>query len=115
MRVGAVFVQRPGSEVEGRPHGQVVDDGDPHVGVSLQAESQYGDTDEEDRDNTHTLHHKDFQSNVLIEQISGPLGRFQGNSLSNKYDGLSCFIKGPFRPSALSLDMNFLISPVYIN
>ena len=64
MRVGAVFVQRPGSEVEGRPHGQVVDDGDPHVGVGLQTERQYGDTDEEHRHNSHSLHVKDFQSNI---------------------------------------------------
>ena len=67
VRICSVFVQRPGSHVEGRPHGQVVDDGDPHVGVGLQAESQYGDTNEEDRDNSHSLYHKDFQSNVSIE------------------------------------------------
>ena len=62
-----MFVQRPGCHVEGRPHREVVDDGNPHVGVGLQAEGQYGDTDEEDRDNSHSLHHKDFHSEVLIE------------------------------------------------
>ena len=67
MRVCSVLVQRPGGQVERRPHRQVVDDGDPHVWVGLQAEGQYGDTDEEDRDNSHSLHHKDFQSNVLIK------------------------------------------------
>ena len=67
MRVCPVFVQRPGGHVEGRPHRQIVDDGYPHVRVGLQAESQNGDTDEEDRDNAHSLHHKDFQSEVLIE------------------------------------------------
>ena len=34
---------------------QVVDDGDPHVRVGLQAEGQDGDADKEDRDNTNSL------------------------------------------------------------
>ena len=66
VRVGAVFVQAPdGRVLPGDRH--VPDDGDPHVRVGLQTESQYGDTNEEDRDNSHSLHHKDFQSNVFIE------------------------------------------------
>ena len=36
-------------------HCQVVDDGDPHVGVRLEAEGQDGDADEEHGDDPDTL------------------------------------------------------------
>ena len=67
VRVCPVFVQRPGSHIKGRPHCEIVDHWDSHVRVGLQTESQYGDTNEENRDNSHSLRHKDFQSNVFIE------------------------------------------------
>ena len=55
MSVGAVLVQRPGRLVGGGGHGDVVDHGDPHAGVGLQAEYHYGGTDEEDRNDTNCL------------------------------------------------------------
>ena len=55
VSIGAVLVQGPGSEVPPRPDGDVPDHRDPHVRVSLQAEGQNGDTDEEDRDYTDKL------------------------------------------------------------
>ena len=45
-----MLVQGPGSLVVGRGDRHVVDDWDPHAGVGLQTEYNYGGTDEEDRD-----------------------------------------------------------------
>ena len=55
VSIGPVLVQGPGRGVVGGLDSQVVDDGDPHVGVGLQAEGEYGGADEEDRDNPNTL------------------------------------------------------------
>lgn len=59
MWVGAVLVQGPGRPVDGRPHRQVVDDRHPHVWVCLETEGQDRNTNEEDRDYSHPLHHRD--------------------------------------------------------
>ena len=55
VSIGPVLVQGPGRGVVGGLDSQVVDDGDPHVRVGLQAEGQDGDADKEDRDNTNSL------------------------------------------------------------
>ena len=59
MWVGAMFVQGPGRPVYGRPHCQIVDDGDSHVWVGFETESQYRNTNKEDGDNSYSLNHKD--------------------------------------------------------
>ena len=109
MRVCSVFVQRPGSQVEGRPHRQIVDDRDPHVRVGLQTECQYGNTNKEDRDNSHSLHSKDFQSNKDWGIWEGFVAlKFD----KNKYKVRYALLKGLHspRPSGFSPDMNILIS-----
>ena len=62
MSVGAVFVQRPGGLVGGGGHRHVVNDGHPHAGVGLEAEDDYGGTDEEHRDNSDSLKWQRVQS-----------------------------------------------------
>ena len=58
MCICPVLVQRPGSGVVRGLDGEVVDDGDPHVRVGLQTEGQDRGADEEDRDNTNSLHYE---------------------------------------------------------
>ena len=51
-----MLVKGPGGAVDGGPHGEVVDDRDPHVWMSFETESQNRNTNEEDGDYPHTLH-----------------------------------------------------------
>ena len=52
---------------------QVVDDGDPHVRVGLQAEGQDGDADKEDRDNTNSLKGASCTDNDAVSYLPWPL------------------------------------------
>ena len=72
--VGAVLVQRPGRAVGGGGDAHVMDDGDPHVGVRLEAEYHNGGTDEEHRDDPHTL-----EWDHLVERRNMQMMKFHMN------------------------------------
>ena len=55
VRVGLVLVKRPRPRVVGRHHGDVLDEGDAHVRVGLEAERDDGDHDEEHGDHADNL------------------------------------------------------------
>ena len=55
MSISPVLIQGPCSCVMGGLDSEVVDDRDSHVRMGLEAESEDGGADEEDRDNSNTL------------------------------------------------------------